>query len=337
MADAMGLTHLEVRPMTAHTGADIGGIDLGADLDDTTVAQLRAALLRWKVLFFRQQSIGHREHVAFARRFGAPTRAHPHEDETPPGFPEVLALDSRRYEATFGRKWAAFDNGWHSDVTALVNPPAGAVLRAQQVPRYGGDTVWTNLVAAYRGMPGPLRDLADQLRARHSFGHTHETGGSYAGRDARSPLVAIHPVVRVHPETGERALFVSPSFTLADQQVIGLSPRQSQDVLAMFHREITRFEYTVRFRWEPGSVAFWDNRATAHLVPGDLNDLDFDFDRVLYRVTLEGDIPVGVDGRPSELVSGPRYAGTGPATTPTGPAGDPGRAHPPAGWEREHR
>ncbi|WP_131768078.1 TauD/TfdA dioxygenase family protein [Candidatus Protofrankia californiensis] len=310
MSDAMGLTRIQVRPMTAYIGADIEGVDLGSTLDDTSVAQIRAVLLRWKVIFFRRQSIGHREHVAFARRFGTVTPAHPHEDNPPEGFPEILPLDTRRYEAAFGRKWATFDNGWHTDVTALVNPPAASILRADRVPPYGGDTVWTNLVAAYTGLPEPLRELAEKLRATHSFGRSRATGGTYADRNRENPLVAVHPVVRVHPETGERALFVSPSFTLPDKEIIGLSPQQSQDILQLFHREITRFEYTVRFRWEPGSVAFWDNRATAHLAPNDLNDLDFEFDRVLYRVTLEGDVPVGVDGAPSELIAGMPYRGS---------------------------
>ncbi|SBW28930.1 taurine dioxygenase [Candidatus Protofrankia californiensis] len=114
--------------------------------------------------------------------------------------------------------------------------------------------------------------------------------------------MAIHPVVRVHPETGERALFVSPSFTSGENEIIGFSQRQSYRILDLFYEQIARPEYTVRFRWSPGDVAFWDNRATAHLGPSDLNHLDFD--RVLYRITLEGDIPVGVDGRQAELVAG---------------------------------
>jgi alpha-ketoglutarate-dependent taurine dioxygenase len=140
---------------------------------------------------------------------------------------------------------------------------------------------------------------------RSSCGNIFQLSGndsSYGQKVRANPLVAIHPLVRVHPETGERALFVSPSFTAGEQDIIGLSKRQSQRVLELFWEQISRPEYTVRFRWEPGSVAFWDNRATAHLGPGDLGHLDFD--RVLYRVTLEGDVPVGPDGHESELVSG---------------------------------
>jgi taurine dioxygenase len=301
---------LDVRPVAGHIGAEIHGIDLGADLDEPTIAGIRSALLRWKVVFFREQSIGHAEQVAFSRRFGKLTAAHPHEDEPPEGFPEILPVDSRRYERKFGRKIATYDNGWHTDVTALVNPPWASILRAETVPPYGGDTAWTNLVAAYEGLPVPLRQLADELRAKHSFGQLRQgiaSGSSYAQKIAANPLVAIHPVVRVHPETGERALYVSPSFTSHDNEIIGFSPRQSKQILELFYEEVARPQYTVRFRWEPGSVAFWDNRATAHLGPSDLGHLDFD--RVLYRTTLEGDIPVGPDGVPSELVAGEPFLG----------------------------
>jgi taurine dioxygenase len=301
---------LDVRPVAGHIGAEIHGIDLGADLDEATIAGIRSALLRWKVVFFREQSIGHAEQVAFSRRFGKLTPAHPHEDEPPEGFPEILPVDSRRYERKFGRKIATYDNGWHTDVTALVNPPWASILRAETVPPYGGDTAWTNLVAAYEGLPVPLRQLADELRAKHSFGQLRQgiaSASSYAQKIAANPLVAIHPVVRVHPETGERALYVSPSFTSHDNEIIGFSPRQSKQILELFYEEVARPQYTVRFRWEPGSVAFWDNRATAHLGPADLGHLDFD--RVLYRTTLEGDIPVGPDGTPSELVAGEPFLG----------------------------
>lgn len=158
-----------------------------------------------------------------------------------------------------------------------MNPPWGSILRAEKVPPYGGDTAWTNLVAAYEGLPQPLKDLADTLRAKHSFGalgRAVDNKSSYAQKIAENPLVAIHPVVRVHPETGERALYVSPTFTGHEREiVVGFSPRQSQRILELFWEQISRPEYTVRFRWAPGSVAFWDNRSTAHLGPSDLGHL----------------------------------------------------------------
>jgi taurine dioxygenase len=302
---------LNVQPVAGHIGAEIHGVNLADHLSDSTIADIRRALLQYKVVFFREQHIDHAQQIAFSKRFGKVTPAHPHEDDPPAGFPEILPIDTRRYESKFGKKIATYDNGWHTDVTALVNPPAASILRAEIVPPYGGDTAWTNLVAAYEGLPQPLRELADKLRARHSFGQLGQViapTSSYAARIAANPLVAIHPVVRVHPETGERALYVSPSFTSHDSDIIGLSPRQSQRLLEFFYEEITRPQYTVRFRWEPGSVAFWDNRSTSHLGPSDLGHLDFD--RVLYRTTLEGDIPVGPDGLASELVAGETFLGS---------------------------
>ena len=303
---------VDVRPVAGHIGAEIHGVDLREELDDATVAEIRAALLKWKVIFFRDQHIDHAQQIAFARRFGRLTPAHPYEDEPPAGFPEILPIDSRRYAKLFGpkAKKVSYDNGWHTDVTALVNPPAASILRAEIVPPYGGDTQWTNLVAAYEALPEPLQRLADSLRARHSFNQPifFNEGGSYGQKIAKNPLVAIHPVVRVHPETGERALFVSPSFTARNNDIIGFSPKQSQRILDLFYEQISRPEFTVRFRWQPGDVAFWDNRSTAHLAPSDLSHLDFD--RVLYRVTIEGDIPVGVDGKQSELVEGQPFLGS---------------------------
>ncbi|MCK9931875.1 TauD/TfdA family dioxygenase [Frankia sp. Mgl5] len=301
-------TLIDVRPLSGYTGAEIHGVDLREELDDATVAEIRSALLTWKVVFFRDQNLDHAQQVAFGRRFGKLTPAHPHETAPPEGFPEILPIDSRRYAQLFGNRKVTYDNGWHTDVTALVNPPAGSILRADIVPPYGGDTAWTNLVAAYQALPEPLRTLADSLRARHSFSLPIFDGGEYGKRIASNPLVAIHPVVRVHPETGERALFVSPSFTARDNEIIGLSARQSHRVLELFYEQIARPEFTVRFKWNPGDIAFWDNRATAHLGPSDLGHLDFD--RVLYRVTLEGDVPVGVDGAESELVAGQPFLGS---------------------------
>ncbi|MCU1346082.1 MAG: Taurine dioxygenase [Acidimicrobiia bacterium] len=302
--------HLDVRPVAGYIGAELHGVDLSEELSDATIAEIRQALLRYKVVFFRNQSIDHAQQVAFSKRFGKVTPAHPHEDDPPAGFPEILPIDTRRYEAKFGKKIATYDNGWHTDVTALVNPPAASILRADVVPAYGGDTTWTNLVAAYEGLPPALRELADGLRARHSFGQLRSAiapTSTYAASIAARPLVAIHPVVRVHPETGERALYVSPSFTSHDRDIIGLSPRQSERLLDLFYEEIAKPQYTVRFRWEPGSIAFWDNRSTAHLGPSDVNHLNVD--RVLYRTTLEGDIPVGPDGQPSELILGDPFLG----------------------------
>lgn len=310
MSTTVHETQLDVRPVAGHIGAEIYGVDLRDELGDDVVEQIRTALARWKVVFFRDQLLDHAEQIAFARRFGKVTPAHPLEDDPPAGFPEILPIGTQVDAVRFGgKRRASYDNGWHTDVTALVNPPAASILRADIVPSYGGDTWFTNLVAAYEGLPAPLRSLADQLRAKHGFSPKVTGLGSYGANVAKSPLIAIHPIVRVHPETGERALFVSPSFTKGYSEIEGFDDAaHSRNVLELFYEHIARPEYTVRFRWEPGSIAFWDNRATAHLAPRDLDHLEFE--RVLFRVTLEGDVPVGVDGRASELVSGEPFLAT---------------------------
>jgi taurine dioxygenase len=295
-------TSVKVRPVAGHIGAEIEGVDLRQGLSDGAVSEIRAALLKWKVVFFRNQSIDHAQQVAFAARFGEVTFAHPLEDDpVDQDHPQVLAIDRRRYERADGRKYT-YESRWHTDVTAVVNPPAASILRAVNVPSFGGDTQWTNLVAAYEGLSAPVRALADTLKAEHRFGanvSAKEWENPFLRRVSKNPLVSIHPVVRVHPETGERALFVSPGFT---SHIVGVSRSESQKLLELFFEQIEKPAYTVRLRWNAGDIAFWDNRATAHLGPQDLDHLDVE--RVLYRVTLTGDVPVGVDGYKSEIVQG---------------------------------
>lgn len=292
---------LEIRPVAGHIGADITGIDLRQPLNDEQTATIRAALLKYKVVFFRGQDIDHGQQVDFTSRFGEVTYAHPHEDEPVDGFPQLLTIDRSRYEKRGGFRRSSYDNQWHTDVTAAINPPAASVLRAVDVPSIGGDTTWTNLVAAYENLSAPLRALADGLRAEHRFNARRRfpAGHPYAERVAANPLVTVHPVVRVHPETGERALFVNPGFT---SHILDLSPVESEKLLEIFFDQVTNPTYTTRFRWSNGDIAFWDNRATAHLAPSDTDHIDVP--RVLYRTTIIGDIPVGVDGRASDSIQG---------------------------------
>lgn len=270
-----------VRPVAGHIGADITEVDISRPLTPEQVAAVRDALYRYKVIFFRGQHLDHASQIAFGRQFGELTYAHPHDEAPPEDYPEIT--------------------GWHTDVTAAVNPPAGSILRAEVVPEIGGDTTWANLVAAYDGLSGTVKAFVETLRAEHRYGGPDGPRGdsAYARRLNDNLLVAIHPVVRVHPVTGEKALFVNPGFT---SHVVGVTARESKAVLDLLYAEITRPEYTVRLRWEPGTVAFWDNRATAHLAPRDIEHLDLQ--RTLHRVTLVGDVPVGPDGRESELVAG---------------------------------
>ncbi len=295
----MGYKHIEVKPVSTFIGAEISGVNLSQPLNEDEVKEIRKALLKWKVVFFRGQNIDHAGQVEFTSRFGEVTFAHPlGEPEPVPGFPQIKPVDRKIYERQYG-----FRTGgpWHTDVTAAINPPAASILRAANVPSVGGDTQWTNLVAAYEGLSAPLRALADTLKAEHRF-----NGGGYQPKNSKfdqriavNPLVSIHPVVRVHPETGERALFVNPGFV---SRIVDVSPDESRLLLELFFKQVTKPAYTVRFRWNNGDIAFWDNRATAHLAPQDLDHVEVD--RLLYRTTITGDVPVGVDGSRSEVIHG---------------------------------
>jgi len=292
---------IAVQPLTVHIGAEISGVDLTQALAGEVIAEIRAALLQWKVIFFRDQHLSHAQQVAFGKQFGDLTLGHPVFGYVP-GYPEVYCVGRDRFKNRFeGPRLVRPWTGWHTDVSAAVNPPAASILRAVVIPPYGGDTQWTNLVAAYQGLSPTLRSFVDTLQGEHRF--TPPEGSSakqeFTSKVAATPLVSHHPLVRVHPDTGERALYVSPSFL---KNIVGLHPRESEQLLALLFEHVIRPEYTVRFKWQEASLAFWDNRSTAHLAPVDI--FDTPFDRQLYRITLVGDVPVGADGRPSVRIEG---------------------------------
>ena len=336
MTDLLESTTVDVRPVAGHIGAEVQGIDLSQPPDQATVAGIRDALLKHRVIFFRDQEIDHAQQIAFARNFGELTYAHPHDDQPPEGFPEIYTVDVKRFVERYGaprpdRSGYSPLAGWHSDVTPAINPPFGSILRADVVPDIGGDTTWTNLVAAYQGLSEPLQELADTLWAEHRYGAGQSREGRSFDESQRARwelLVVHHPVVRVHPETGEKALYVNPGFT---SHILGVSNRESTQLLDLFFEQITRPEYTVRFRWRAGDVAFWDNRTTAHQAP---RDLDEDTPRTLHRVTLIGDIPVGPDGRESQLVAGKPFESIPPVPF-SARRSDAARAPRRAGTDRE--
>ncbi|ANW17162.1 TauD/TfdA dioxygenase family protein [Streptomyces clavuligerus] len=305
---------IEVRRLTGGIGAEIPGVDLAAPLSAAVLAAIRAALLRHKVVFFRGQRLSHPAHIAFGRRLGPLTRRPgPKHGVHPEGYPEILTVDpdaedtryGRRFEERLRPKELRPDSGWHVDLAAAVNPPAISVLRAETVPDHGGDTQWTSLVAAHQGLSAPLRELAAGLRAEHTLFAgcelllSDEEDVAVIRRLTEDTLLSVHPVVRVHPETGERALFVPPASV---SRIAGLLPWESRLLLELFHGHIGRPEHTVRWRWAAGDVAVWDNRAVAHLQPADLDHTDHR--RTLYRVTVLGDRPAGPDGFASEAVHG---------------------------------
>ncbi|GAA3390280.1 TauD/TfdA dioxygenase family protein [Cryptosporangium minutisporangium] len=320
---------LTVRRAAGFIGAYVDNVDLADDLDAAAVEQLRRALLTYKVLFFRDQHLDHASQVAFGQRFGPlAVRARSQDTAELAPFPQILTISPQLdkqlvgadYEAVFRSRWDSSISGWHIDASQVVNPPAVAILRAEKVPPFGGDTHWTNLAAAYEGLSAPLRTLCDGLRAEHNFWAAHRLDPADPVEKRAIDMignqrVAVHPVVRVHPETGERALFVNPSRT---SHVLGMNPIESRKLLELLFEELTRPQYTVRFSWEPGSVAVWDNRSTAHLAAADIDHLaDLEgADRVMHRVSTVGEVPVGPDGFTSYAVTGD------PLAEPSGQVGE---------------
>jgi alpha-ketoglutarate-dependent sulfate ester dioxygenase len=294
---------LDVRPMSGYIGAEIFGVDLSTPLDAATVADIRATLLKWKVVFFRDQDITQAQHIAFGRLFGEVTPAHPTLPAMFPEYPEILLL-GRRNDAMDESAGPRIESRWHTDVTFVANPPMASILRGVILPPYGGDTQWINLAVAYEHLSPEIQQFIDGLHAVH---HNilpiarGELSSKLAATFASSDMRAVHPVVRVHPETGEKVIFVNPNFT---SHIVELSRQESRHVLAMLYEHMTQPMFTVRFRWQPGSIAFWDNRATAHIVP---IDVPAEYERSMQRITIAGDLPVGPDGSTSYSLAGDAF------------------------------
>ncbi len=277
---------LTVSPIAGFIGAELSGIDLAGPPGDDEIDAVRRALLDWKVVFFRDQDITQAEHIAFGRRFGEVTPAHPTLPARFPDHPEILLLDHQANQPGGVR----IESRWHTDVTFLDRPPMASILRGVELPEHGGDTQWVNTVVAYDRLSAPLKELCDQLHAVHRNTIHVERGelsSELQSQFMSREITAVHPVVRVHPETGERALFVNPSFT---DHIVELSRPESRHLLALLYEHMTNPEYSCRFRWRPGSIAFWDNRATMHYVPTDVPD---GARRSMQRITIAGDVPVG--------------------------------------------
>ncbi|MEZ5658402.1 MAG: TauD/TfdA family dioxygenase [Burkholderiaceae bacterium] len=292
--------HIRVEPMTVHIGAEIHGIDLARPLSAAETTAVRAAVLRWKVVFFREQALDHSSHVRLAEQFGDPTPGHVvfGGDTKHPAIYSIAKFRKANNRVRQGlRVWS----GWHADITAAINPPAFSILRGDIVPPYGGDTQWTNLAVAFEKLAPSLQRWLETLNGIHQFDPPGKVSGNAAYDEivSKRTMISSHPMVTVHPETGEKVLYISPAFL---RRIDGMASNESQPVLHMLWEHAVMPEFTVRFRWAPGSVAFWDNRATAHLAPRDI--FDSDFDRQFYRVTLAGSVPTGIDGRASRAIEG---------------------------------
>ncbi len=268
-------------PLTPTIGAEIGGIDLSKQMDGATLASLREALLEWKVIFFRDQDITTEEHLAFARLFGE-LEVHPFAPHKE-GYPEVLAI-------THNRERPGKENTWHSDVTWRECPSLGSVLRAVEVPDVGGDTLFSDMYAAYDGLSDEVKEKIDGAVAIHDFAHfrtmMQKLGKSpeeIEEMNRKYPMVE-HPVVRTHPETGRKGIYVNVAFT---QHIVGMAKAESDAMLAHLYAQAAIPEYQCRFRWQKNSIAFWDNRACQHYAVSDY----WPAVRKMERVTIIGDRP----------------------------------------------
>jgi len=273
---AATFARFETKPLSPSIGAEIHGLDLSRELDDQTVAEVRRALLTYKVIFFRDQDITRAQHIAFAHRFGE-LEIHPATPKAQPD-PEVLHIahgpDSRGKE-----------NAWHSDVTWRETPSLGSILRAVELPPVGGDTLFCDMYAAYDTLSPAMKDWVCGLSAVHDIARV------FAGRlgkdreelHAKYPPMT-HPVVRTHPETGRSALYVNTAFT---DHIVGLSRKESDWLLAHLYAQAAIPEHQCRFVWRPNSIAFWDNRSSQHYAASDY----FPQVRRMERVTIAGDRP----------------------------------------------
>jgi len=289
---------VSVTKLGGRIGARIDGVRLGPDLGEATVAAIRAALLEHKVVFFRgQQHLDDDGHIAFAEQMGPLTTAHPTVNT---GSAKVLSLAANKGMAA---------NSWHTDVTFVDRIPAISILRGVTIPAYGGSTNWANTVAAYDSLPAPLKALVDTLWAVHSNDYDYAATSENAEKDldgrnsvfSREQFVSTefeteHPVVRVHPETGERSLVLGHFV----KKFVGLNSSESSALFKVLQDRVTKLENTVRWTWEPGDVAMWDNRATQHYAVADFDDQP----REMRRITVAGDVPVSVDGQRSIVRSG---------------------------------
>jgi len=272
--------HIKVEPVAGALGAEVGGVDIAHPLDDAAVAEIRRALLDYLVLFFHGQRLTPHQQLAFARRFGEPME-YPQLKGLPdcPLITPVVKLEHERVN---------FGGIWHSDTTYLEHPPMASMLCAVEIPPHGGDTLFANQYLAYETLSETFRRMLDGLIGINSSlkadaSRTREDRLRAAGVESKV-LVGEHPVVRTHPETGRKALFVNVGHTTHFR---GFSEDESRPLLEYLFRHQIRPEFTCRFRWQPGSLAFWDNRCTQHYPVNDYHG----FRRTMHRITLAGERP----------------------------------------------
>ena len=271
----------DVHTIAGALGAELHGVNLCQDLSSETYAEIRRLLVRHQVIFFRDQDISRAQHKALAESFG-PVQTHPAYD-TVPGYPEITILESTAEKPSKIEVW-------HSDMTFRKHPPLGSVLRSKICPPEGGDTLWSSMTSAYNGLSKSMQGFLSNLEAEHDFSFGFkESLSEPGGRERLAQAVAdnppvSHPVIRIHPESGKKVIFVNALFTT---KIIGLSEKESSTILSFLYEHIITPEYTCRFHWEPNSIAIWDNRSTQHKP---INDY-FPAHRLLERIAIDGDKP----------------------------------------------
>ncbi len=258
---------LHITRLEPTIGAEIAGIDLRQPLTPAVRDELRQLLLTHKVLFFRDQAINTEQQIAFAKEFGE-LYVHPTTQQNDPNLPQAHLIEAQDERKLYGPR---ISGRWHTDTSWLLQPTLGAVLRAVDLPEVGGDTLWADAGAVYRALPDELRAEIDHLHVVHDFKKSlDKVGYDY-------PILA-HPLVRTHPETGEDGLFINFS---QNPSVIGWTPQQSKQLIDRLLLEFNKPEHQVRFKWRPGSVAFWDNRSTLHYPVYNYGDYPRRMERVL--------------------------------------------------------
>jgi taurine dioxygenase len=273
---------LEVKPISGALGAEIHGVDLSRELDADTVAEIRATWLKYNVVFFRDQNLSSEQYMAFARRIGKPIE-YPFVKGIE-GFPELTEVKKLEHEKV------NFGGVWHSDTSYLPQPPMGTMLLAREIPPYGGDTLFANQYLAYEQLSETLRRVLDGLVAVNTsaladVSKTREDRIASDGRaEAKKEYQSEHPVVRVHPETGRKALYVNVAHTA---RFNGMTEAESKSILDYLFQHQVRPEFTCRFVWQVGSLALWDNRCTQH---NPINDYH-GYRRIMHRITLAAPTP----------------------------------------------
>ncbi|WP_416897007.1 MAG: TauD/TfdA dioxygenase family protein [Minwuia sp.] len=275
-------SNLDIRPVAGALGAEIHGVDLSKGLDTGMAAAVRQALLDHLVIFFRDQSLEAPQFLAFAEAFGEPVE-YPFVKGID-ACPQIIEVAKLEHEKT------NFGGIWHSDTVYLQEPPMGSMLLARELPPYGGDTLFANQYLAYESLSETFRKLLDGLTAVHSsakadVSKTREDRISSSGTaEAGKEYLSFHPAVRTHPETGRKALFVNTAHTV---RFDGMTEAESEPILKYLYQHQIRPEFTCRFVWQPGSLAFWDNRCAQHNPVNDYHG----FRRIMHRITLKGDKP----------------------------------------------